>query len=281
MLKKREVILIGLSIVLIVSFLSAQEIERTDYKIGPKDLLEINVFGLEELNRTERVSEEGKITLPLLGEIDVEDLTKGELEKKISQLLEEKYLQDPQVSVFIVEYQSKMVSVLGAIQTPGRHELLGRQTVMDIIAKAGGLTSEAGDEIYVMRRRADGSNSSVKISIDELILYGKAELNIPLKADDVINIPIDKIIQIYVMGQVGDPGALGVRRSMIPTLLRAIAQAGGFGERAAKGGVIIKRIKEDGSEERIKVNVKDIIKGKKEDIQLKEGDVVIVPETIF
>jgi polysaccharide export outer membrane protein len=174
-----------------------------------------------------------------------------------------------------------MVSVLGAIQTPGRHELLGRQTVMDIIAKAGGLTSEAGDEIYVMRRRADGSNSSIKILIDELILNGKAELNIPLEANDVINIPIDKVVQIYVMGQVGNPGALDVKRSMIPTLLRAIAQAGGFGERAAKGGVIIKRIKEDGSEERIKVNVKDIIKGKKEDIQLEEGDVVIVSETIF
>jgi len=281
MLKKSAVILIGLSIILIVSFLSAQGIEKTDYKIGPKDLLEISVFGLDELNRTERVSEEGKITLPLLGEIEVEGLTKGELENKISQLLEEKYLQDPQVSVFIAEYQSKMVSVLGAIQTPGRHELLGRQTVMDIIAKAGGLTSEAGDEIYVMRRRADGSNSSVKILIDELILNGKAELNIPLEADDVINIPIDKVVQIYVMGQVGNPGALDVKRSMIPTLLRAIAQAGGFGERAAKGGVIIKRIKEDGSEERIKVNVKDIIKGKKEDIQLKEGDVVVVPETIF
>lgn len=280
-MKKREVILIGLSIILIGSFLSAQGIEKTDYKIGPKDLLEISVFGLDELNSTERVSEEGKITLPLLGEIEVNGLTKGELENKISQLLEEKYLQDPQVSVFIAEYQSKMVSVLGAIQTPGRHELLGRQTVLDIIAKAGGLTSEAGDEIYVMRRRADGSNSSIKILIDELILNGKAELNIPLEADDVINIPIDKVVQIYVMGQVGNPGALNVKRSMIPTLLRAIAQAGGFGERAAKGGVIIKRIKEDGSEERIKVNVKDIIKGKKEDIQLEEGDVVIVPETIF
>ena len=280
-MKYKAIILIGLSIILTTLFLSAQEIEKTDYKIGPKDLLEISVFGLDELNRTERVSEEGKITLPLLGEIDVEGLTKGEVEKKISKLLEEKYLQNPQVSVFIAEYQSKMVSVLGAVQTPGRLELLGRQTVMDILAKAGGLTSEAGNEIYVMRRRADGSNSSIKISIDELILNGKAELNIPLEADDVINIPIDKVVQIYVMGKVGNPGAFNVKRSMIPTLLRAIAQAGGFGERAAKGGVIIKRIKEDGSEEKIKVNVKDIIKGKKEDIQLKEGDVVVVPETIF
>jgi len=230
MLKYKAIILIGLSIILTTLFLSAQEIEKTDYKIGPKDLLEISVFGLDELNRTERVSEEGKITLPLLGEIDVEGLTKGEVEKKISKLLEEKYLQNPQVSVFIAEYQSKMVSVLGAVQTPGRLELLGRQTVMDILAKAGGLTSEAGNEIYVMRRRADGSNSSIKISIDELILNGKAELNIPLEADDVINIPIDKVVQIYVMGKVGNPGAFNVKRSMIPTLLRAIAQAGGFGE---------------------------------------------------
>jgi polysaccharide export outer membrane protein len=92
---------------------------------------------------------------------------------------------------------------------------------------------------------------------------------------------VDKIIQIYVTSQVKSPGALEVRKSNIPTLLRAIAHAGGFASRASKGGVIIKRIGEDGKETRIKVNVDDIIKGKKKDIQLQENDVVIVPEKFF
>jgi len=239
------------------------------------------VFGLDELNKTERVSEEGKITLPLLGEIDVDGLTKSELEVKLARLLEEKYLQDPQVTIFIAEYQSKRVSVMGAVQSPGMYELVGKQTVLEVIAKAGGLTIEAGKEMFVMRQNSEGENSSVKISLDDLILDGQAELNILLRADDIINIPIDKIVNIYVMGQVRNPGALEVKRSRIPTLLMAIAQAGGFAERASKGGVLIKRIGKDGKEIKIKVNVKNIIKGKKDDIQLLEDDVVVVPETIF
>ena len=121
----------------------------------------------------------------------------------------------------------------------------------------------------------------MKISIDDLFLEGDARLNIPLQSNDIVNIPIDRIVNIYVFGQVKRPGALGVRRSNIPTLLQAIGQAGGFSERASKKKVLIKRIDDDGKEIKIKVNVKNIIKGKGKDIQLLEDDVVIVPETIF
>jgi len=281
-LRRNTFAIIVLAVIFIVSsFLYSQETKGTDYKIGPKDLLEISVFGLDELNQTERVSEEGKITLPLLGEIDVDGLTKSELEVKLARLLEEKYLQDPQVTIFIAEYQSKRVTVMGAVQSPGWFELVGRQTVLDVIAKAGGLTNEAGREMFVMRQNSEGENSSVQISLDELILNGNAELNIPLESNDIINIPIDKIVNVYVMGQVRSPGALEVKRSRIPTLLMAIAQAGGFAERASKGGVLIKRIGKDGKEIKIKVNVKNIIKGKIDDIQLLVDDVVVVPETIF
>ncbi len=280
-MRRNAFIIIGLSVIFMAYSLYSQEAKRTDYKIGPKDLLEISVFGLDELNKTERVSEEGKITLPLLGEIDVDGLTKSELELKLARLLEEKYLQDPQVTIFIAEYQSKRVSVMGAVQDPGWYELVGRQTVLDVVAKAGGLTNEAGSKMFVMRQNSDGKNSSVQISLDDLILKGNAELNIPLRANDIINIPIDKIVNVYVMGQVRNPGVLEVKRSRIPTLLMAIAQAGGFAERASKGGVLIKRIGKDGKEIKIKVNVKNIIKGKKDDIQLLEEDVVVVPETIF
>jgi len=281
-LRRNTFAIIVLAVIFIASsFLYSQEVQRTDYKIGPKDLLEISVFGLDELNKTERVSEEGKITLPLLGEIEVDGLTKSELEVKLARLLEEKYLQDPQVTIFIVEYQSKRVTVMGAVQSPGWFELVGRQTVLDVIAKAGGLTNEAGIEMFVMRQNSEGENSSVQISLDELILNGNAELNIPLESNDFINIPIDRIVNVYVMGQVRSPGALEVKRSRIPTLLMAIAQAGGFAERASKGGVLIKRIGKDGKEIKIKVNVKNIIKGKIDDIQLLVDDVVVVPETIF
>jgi polysaccharide export outer membrane protein len=89
------------------------------------------------------------------------------------------------------------------------------------------------------------------------------------------------MVKIYVFGQVRNPGALEVRKSHIPTLLQVIAQAGGFSERASKSGVLVKRIDANGKETKQKVNVKDVIKGKKKDIQLLENDIVFVPETMF
>lgn len=279
---KCKIIIFTVVFLLLFSFyLSSQEKYSTDYRVGPKDLLEISVFGLDELNKTVRVTEDGKITLPLLGEVEVEGLTKAELEVKLKQLLEEKWLHNPQVTIFIQEHQSKRVSVLGAVGSPGPYELLGRQTLLQIISQAGGLTQEAGNEIIVMRQLPDGTSTSLKISIDDLILKGDATLNIPLQPDDTVIIPIDRTVYIYVFGQVRRPGALEVRKSNIPTLIQAIAQAGGFSERASKGRVLIKRMDENGEEIEIKVNVRNILKGKRKDIQLKENDTVYVPETIF
>ena len=135
--------------------------------------------------------------------------------------------------------------------------------------------------IIVIRQLEDGTSTSLKISIDDLILKGDSTLNIPLQPGDIVNVPIDKPVVIYVFGQVRSPGALEVKQSHIPTLLQAIAQAGGFSERASKGSVLIKRKDENGEEIQIKVNVKDIIKGKRNDIQLLENDTVYVPESIF
>ena len=261
--------------------LFSQEQFVAEYRIGPKDVLELTVIGFEDLNRRVRVSEEGKISLPYLGEVEVQGLTKSELEKKLAKLLEEKYLQNPQVTVVIVEYQSRRIFLIGAVTSPGPYELLGRLTLLRLISQAGGLTPDAGNEIIIMRQLPEGTKTSLKISVEDLLLKGDPGLDIPLEPDDVISIPVDKVVQIYVTGQVTTPGALSVRKSNIPTLLRAIAQAGGFAARASKGGVIIKRIDESGKEIRIKANVDDIIKGKRKDVQLRENDVVIVPEKFF
>jgi polysaccharide export outer membrane protein len=119
----------------------------------------------------------------------------------------------------------------------------------------------------------------LRISVEDLVLKGDDSLNIPLQPDDIINIPVDKSVQIYVIGQVRNPGILQqVRKSNIPTLLQAIAQAGGFADRAAKGSVVIKRKDATGREVQMKFDVNEIIKGKRKDVQLQENDVVIVPE---
>jgi len=261
--------------------LAAQEKFTQEYRVGPKDLLEISVFGADELSRTVRVSEDGKVSLPLLGEVLVDGLTKSELEKKLAGLLGEKYVQNPQVTVFIREYQSKRVSILGAVEKPGPYQLLGRQTLMQIVSEAGGLTRDAGSDIIIIRQLPDGTSTSLRISIDELFLKGDAKLNVPLEAGDIVNIPVDKIVAVYIFGQVKTPGALQVKKSAIPTLLQAIAQAGGFTDRASRGGVIIKRKDATGKEKEIKVNARSILNNKQKDVPLLENDTVYVPESLF
>jgi polysaccharide export outer membrane protein len=253
-----------------------------EYRIGPGDLLQLTVIGFEDLNRQYRVSEEGSINLPYLGETEVEGLTRSELEKKLSLLLQEKnYIKNPQVSVLIVEYQSKRIYLLGAVEKTGPYDLLGRMTLLKLLSQAGGLTPEAGDRIIITRQLADGNKTTLTIPVEDLLLKGNPSLDVPLQPDDIINVPVDKIVLIYVTGQVKNPGALEVRSSNIPTLLRVIAMAGGFDDRASKGKVLIKRTDETGKEIEIKVDVGDIMKGKKKDVQLQADDVVIVPEKWF
>ncbi len=267
---------------LIFSGLYSQELSK-DYKIGPKDLLEIRVIGHEDASTTTRVSEGGKISMPYLKEVEVEGLTKIELEKKLEELLSVRYFENPQVTVFILEHRSKIVSVIGAVRNPGEYELIGRQTLMDFISKAGGYTGEEGKVISVFRKLPDGTTTSLQISREGLFDRGDPELNIPIQPSDVINVPIDRIVHIYVMGEVRNPGMLDVKKSELPnfTLLKALAQAGGFSERASKGRVKVVRTDEEGKKHTYKFNTKNIQKGKKPDFILQEGDIVVVPQSIF
>ncbi len=258
------------------------EAKKLDYIIGPEDLLEISVFGLPEMNKTVRVSAEGTIVLPLLRSVKAEGLSQKELEEKIATLLAEKYIQNPQVSIFIREHKSRKVAVLGAVEKPGFYELIGARTILDIIALAGGINENAGKELLLIRKASSNKvDLTYNISLEELFSKGNPALNKTLQEGDVINIPIDKIINIYVLGAVNNPGALAIKQSEYITVLQAIAKAGGFSERAAKSRVKIIRQLASGNKETIKINVKDIINGKKEDILLQKGDVIVVPETFF
>lgn len=261
---------------------SAAQEASAEYKIGPKDLLEISVLGVPEINKlVVRVSEDGRITLPLLGEVGVGDLTKFEVEKKLAQLAGEKIVLKPQVTVHILEYLSRRVSVVGAVGRPGPYELLGRQTVLSVVSEAGGLTEDAGEEIIVIRQLAAGESTSIRISVDGLFVQGDPKLNIALEPGDVLNVPIDKTVPIYVFGQVRSPGALQVRRSSLPTLTQAIAQAGGFTDRANKKRVQIRRKDAAGKELEITVSVRKILKGKMKDVPLKVNDTIYVPESLL
>jgi polysaccharide export outer membrane protein len=260
---------------------AARDIFVKAYRIGPGDLLEIKVFELEQLSQVVRVSEDGSITLPLLGRIELEGLTQDGTAAKISGLLAAKYVKNPQVTVFIKEYKSKQVAVIGAVEKPGSYELVGRKNLLQIISAAGGLTDQATDEIYVLREGQNGDAVSIPIDLKDLLVNGNQKLNIPIEPSDVINVPVDREIKVFVFGRVTQPGALKFKLSEKVTLLKAIAQAGGWAEGAKQSAVVITRKDRSGKETQIRVNVKDILSGKRKDIPLQEGDVVFVPESFW
>jgi len=247
-----------------------------NYRIGPKDLLEITVFELPELNQTVRVSEDGSITLSLLGKVEVSGFTAQELEARLAQLLDQQFTKGAHVTVFIKEYQK--VSVIGAVGRPGMYELVGPTTLLQAIAQAGGLTAQAMNEIYVYRTGPDGKQERIVIVLEDLMTDGNPELNIELKPKDVLTIPIDQTLNVFVYGEVRTPGVIPYLSSKKITLLQAIAQAGGTTEWAKKSKVVVKRRdKRTDKEMKIRVNLKKMISGKIADIVLMEGDVVIVP----
>lgn len=253
-----------------------QPLQVNDYRIGPKDLLEITVFELPALNQTVRVSEDGSIALSLLGKVEVSGLTAQELEKKLASLLDQQFTKGAHVTVFIREYQK--ISVIGAVGRPGLYELVGPTTLLQVIAQAGGLTAQAMNELYVYRQGKDGKQSRIVIRLEDLMINGNQDLNIELQPKDVITIPIDQMLNVFLYGEVRTPGVVPYMSSKKITLLQAIAQAGGTTEWAKKSKVVIKRKdKKTGKEMKILVNLKNMISGKVADIVLEEGDVVIVP----
>ena len=261
----------------ILALQETQSLPINDYRIGAKDLIEIKVFELPELNQTVRVAEDGSITMSLLGKVTVAGLTAQELEKRLASVLGEKFTKgDAHVTVFIREFQK--VAVIGAVGKPGMYELVGPTSLLMIIAQAGGLTAQAMSDLYIYRQGEEGKQTRISIRLEDLIMKGNQDLNILLQPKDVIAVPLDLTQNVFVYGEVRNPGAIPFLTSKKITLLQAIAQAGGTTEWAKRSSVIIKRKdKKTGKEMKIPVNLKRIISGRLADIILEEGDVVIVP----
>src|SRR3990172_8557191 len=135
---------------------------RQDYRIGPEDLIEISVFEVPELSRTVRVSASGDISLPLIGTMKAAGFSPGELEQAITASLRQSYVKDPQVSVFLKEYRSDPVSVVGAVKIPGLFQIQTQKTLIELLAMAQGLSESPrmlpGRTIVVTHKPGRGGN---------------------------------------------------------------------------------------------------------------------------
>lgn len=252
-----------------------------DYVIGKQDLLQISVFQLDSLNQTVRVQDDGSITLPLVGEIQADGMARRDLQNAIAGRLSPRYLLDPQVSVFVKEFQSKKVAVIGAVKKPGSYELIGTRTLLEVVSLAEGILKEqAARTIQVIRRESDGSTRSISIDF-ALLEAGDPAANIPLQGGDIVNVPVDDVLLIYVHGAVRKPDVFKVKRSEPVTVLKVVTMAGGVNERGSERRVQVIRQRADGTSQVIPVDLKRIKKGKDADIVLEKNDVVVVPEAYF
>ena len=250
------------------------------YQIGPEDLIEVRVFETEQLNRTVRVESDGTIILPLIGPVNVLGLTAPQAAEQVAVKLRGEFVDDPQVTVLIQEFHSRRVSLLGAVERAGAYPLMGERNLLEVLAESGGLTEGAGSVLYVFRRLSDGRNARLSIPLSELLVRGDPRWNIRLRPGDVVSIPPDAAISISVVGAVRSPGVYKLPASEGATVLRAIALAGGLKDRASKD-LQVKRQSTLGAETLLKVDLGAILSGKKPDVVLREGDVVIVNHSFF
>lgn len=164
-----------------------QPAEEESYLINPHDLLDISVLGESDLSLTVRVSERGKISFPLLGEIQAAGYTPIQFERQLELLLEEDYLVSPSVNITIREYGT--ISVLGQIQKPGSFEIKGRLTVTRAIAQAGGLTSTASPNGTRIIRKYNGREEIIPVRLNDILKSGDLSQDIPLRPGDLIVVP--------------------------------------------------------------------------------------------
>ena len=167
------------------AFVSASAPGNAAYKIGPQDVLDISVFKAPELARQVQVADTGTINLPLVGEIRAVGRTSQEIEHDLAKKLGAKYLQSPQVTVYVKEFNSQRVTVEGAVKKPGVYPLRGKMTLMQSLAMAEGLDPTSDTSNVVVFRHVEGKRFAAKFDIDQ-IRAGKAEDPLIVQGDLIV-----------------------------------------------------------------------------------------------
>ncbi len=271
---------------ILISLLIFLPLQSTDdrYRIGPGDVLDIRIYNRPQLSREAvRVEGSGMIRMPLIeNEIQAVCLTEGELAKQISTRYA-KYYKNLQVDVFIKEYHSKQVAIIGAVNEQSRFELQRRVRLLELLTYAKGPSTKAGQTINIVHssatspcKRTDDTDTSAAFSSYKLsdVLQGDPKSNPYLETGDIVTLP--EADQVYVVGNVFMPLTIALKEPI--TLTRAIAMAGGLKQDTRKDKIRILR-QEPGTTIRkeITVDLYAIEKKRSEDLALAPNDIIDVP----
>jgi len=274
--------------ILLIVALSAQAQQDDRYRIGTGDVLDIRIYNRPQLSREAvRVEGSGMIRMPLIEtEIQAACRTEGELAKEIATRYA-KYYRNLQVDVFIKEYHSRQVAIIGAVNDQGRFELQRRVRLLELLTYAKGPSARAGQTINIVHSTAPslckaatddkpGNDDFAAFNTYRLIdtLRGEPQANPYLESGDVVTLP--EADQVYVVGNVVMPLTIPLKEPI--TLTRAIAMAGGTRQDTKKDKIRIVR-QEPGAQTKkeIVVDLSAIEKKQAQDIQLLPNDIVDVP----
>jgi polysaccharide biosynthesis/export protein len=262
---------------------------RSTYLLGPDDQLEISGPELTDIsNKPVRINGEGDVQVPLAGSVHVAGLTVQQTEQKLDEVLS-KYIKQPQVAVNVAEVRSQPVSVLGAVNSPGVHQVQGHKTVLEMLASAGGIRQDAGYSIRITRQvewgciplpgaqlDASGKYSVAEVNLRKIMDAKTPEENIQIFPHDVISVP--KAEMVYVIGEVHRSGGFVLGEHQSISVLQALSLAEGLNPGADPRHAKILRLKPDADQrEELKVDVKDALNGKKPDFPLQGEDILFIP----
>ena len=237
------------------------------YRVGSGDVVQIQVYGEADLSGNFPVDAAGSVILPLVGGVKVEGLTADCISSRLTEALADGYLRDPDVTVSLDGYRSQPVSVLGAVKSPGLYYLEGPTTVLQILSRAGGVSSDGFDALQLTR--AGNENDVLQIPYQPLLSEGRS--NVTLGAGDVLYVPD---LTITVLGSVKNPGELPYKEGL--TVSRCLAAAGGATDVANLGRVYLQR-----GDQRVRINVRRVLAGKDTDLAVESGDRIFVKESAF
>jgi polysaccharide export outer membrane protein len=266
----------------------------SDYKVGPEDLLAVDVFGQKDLQRELRVNGMGQISMPLVGVINVGGLSTQQIEKRLMDAYGSQFLKNPQITVEVKEFHHQRVAVTGAVSKPGYYDIIGPRTLLEVLAMAGGLSNkpgpEAGDVVHVIQHQssADQANAikmasvrayapqtkTLVINIQRLVSGQAPELNAMVENGDVVYVPFAG--SAYVTGGVRHPGNVTVKDNL--TVSQAVASAQGVDPTLGTSKVVVMRFDQQGRPVKIEADLKQITSGKEADIPVKNNDTIVVVE---
>src|SRR5882672_1411499 len=279
-----------------------------DHRLGPGDVIDVQVNRAPELSATLRVTADGSFLMPVIGRIHAQKKTAEELAEEIANKLRGEYLKNPIVKVVIKEIHSHTYFLQGAVRRSGVYQIEGQPTLLELLTVGDGLADNHGTTAFIIRRikskspdptltPTDGRATDLKdaspspasqpagdTSVFEMmqaniagLLKGRFDQNVTLETGDIVNIPTSDVF--FVAGEVREPGAFPLKEGT--TLRQAISLAQGISPKAASSRGVIYR--ENGSAQRqeIKVDIGAVMSGKKEDLALMANDIVIIPNSAF